>query len=219
MASRQALLEYIQAAKMHGASDDFLLALLKEAGWPNKEIFLAFEEHYRSLTGLAVPGQRGAGERAKDAFLYLLSFATLATWTVAVGSIFFTLIDTHFPDPLNRAAQPLRLYNLANNLAALIVAFPIYLLVTRLIIRGLEQSPEARESGVRKWLTYIAMLIAVGIVIGDLVTFLTYFLRGDLTVRFVLKVVVVLVIAGGVLLYYLGSLRRPDAELVAHESA
>ena len=108
---------------------------------------------------------------------------------------------------------------LADNLAALIVAFPIYLFVVRLILRTLRQNPEGSESPVRKWLTYLAMLIAVGIVIGDLVTFLAYFLRGDLTVRFVLKDVVVLVIAGGVLLYYLGSLRRPVAQGAAPEHA
>jgi hypothetical protein len=44
--------------------------------------------------------------------------------------------------------------------------------------------------------------------IGDVVTFLAYLLRGDLDVRFVLKVVTVLVIAGGVFAYYLDSLRR-----------
>jgi hypothetical protein len=44
--------------------------------------------------------------------------------------------------------------------------------------------------------------------IGDVVTFLAYFLRGDLDTRFVLKVVTVLVIATGVFAYYLDSLRR-----------
>jgi uncharacterized protein (UPF0333 family) len=42
---------------------------------------------------------------------------------------------------------------------------------------------------------------------GDLITFLAFFLRGDLTVRFVLKVLTVLVIAGGIFLYYLASLK------------
>jgi hypothetical protein len=218
MANREALLEYIQAAKSHGASDDFLLTLLRETGWPDREIFGAFERHYEVLTGLPVPGRRSGGERAKEAFFYLLSFATLGTWTMALGSIFFTLIDTHFPDPLT-PPQPFRVHDLADNLAALIVAFPIYLFVAHLILRTLRQNPEGSESPVRKWLTYLAMLIAVGIVIGDLVTFLAYFLRGDLTVRFVLKVVVVLVIAGGVLLYYFGSLRRPVAQGAAPEHA
>lgn len=49
-----------------------------------------------------------------------------------------------------------------------------------------------------KWLTYIAVVITAGTMIGDVVTFLAFFLRGDLNARFVLKVAPVLVIAGGV---------------------
>jgi hypothetical protein len=80
--------------------------------------------------------------------------------------------------------------------------------VMRYIIRELETHPEKLESAVRKWLTYIALLIAAGVVLGDLITFLTYFLRGELTARFVAKVAVVLVIAGGVFWYYIGSLQK-----------
>jgi hypothetical protein len=82
--------------------------------------------------------------------------------------------------------------------------------VTRYIVREFETHPEKLESAVRKWLTYIALLIAAGVVVGDLITFLTLFLRGELTARFVAKVVTVLLIAGGVFWYYLGSLRRAE---------
>ena len=88
------------------------------------------------------------------------------------------------------------------------MAFPIYLLVQWFILGDLHAHPENCESGVRKWLTYIALFLAAGVVIGDLITFLAYFLRGELTVRFVLKVITVLVIAGGVFWYYLASLRQ-----------
>jgi hypothetical protein len=84
----------------------------------------------------------------------------------------------------------------------------LFLLVTWGIVRGVRRQPERIESSVRKWLTYIALVIAASTVIGDIVTFLAYLLRGDLDTRFVLKVVTVLVIAGGVFAYYLDSLRR-----------
>lgn len=99
-------------------------------------------------------------------------------------------------------------------MACIIVAFPVFLFVTRFTLRQLKSHPDKLESGVRKWLTYIALLIAAGIVIGDLITFLAYFLRGELTMRFVSKVFTVLVIAGGIFWYYLDSLRggAEDAE-------
>jgi hypothetical protein len=89
----------------------------------------------------------------------------------------------------------------------MIVAFPVYLLAMRSILREVRLHPEKLDSPVRKWLTYIALLIAAGVVVGDLISFLTYFLRGELTARFVTKISVVLVIAGGVFWYYLGSLQ------------
>lgn len=117
--------------------------------------------------------------------------------------------------------DPLALHNYApgvssqisSELAALIVTFPLYLYVMKVILSETRQAPEKLESGVRKWLTYIARLIAAGVMIGDLVTFLTSYLRGEVTARFVAKVAVTLAISGGVFWYYLGPLH--DARKVA----
>ena len=94
-------------------------------------------------------------------------------------------------------------------MASLIIAYPVYLLIMRMLIRGVQTSPEKLDSGVRKWLTYIALLIASSTVIGDLITFLSHFLRGELTTHFVLRVLTVFVIAGGVFWYYLLWLEKP----------
>src|SRR5579884_733101 len=208
---RTSLDGFIEAARAHGASDDVLVGLLERRGWPRKEIYRAFGALYERLTGLEIPARGArAAESARDAFLYLLSFGTLATWTCGLGSLLFTLIDLQFSDPLDQRtfdAEP----NLAISgaMASIIVAFPIYMFAMRLLIHGVERQPERLESGVRKWLTYIALLIAAGTVIGDLVTFLSHFLRGELTARFVLKVATVFGIAGGVFSYYLLWLERP----------
>ena len=49
---------------------------------------------------------------------------------------------------------------------------------------------------------------AAAVMIGDVVTFLAYYLRGELSSRFVAKVALTLLISGGVFWYYLGSLRE-----------
>jgi uncharacterized membrane protein YidH (DUF202 family) len=74
-------------------------------------------------------------------------------------------------------------------------------------------SPERLESGVRRWLTYIALLLTASGVVCDLIVFLNAFLQGGLTTRFVLKVLTAFVICGAIFMYYLGSLRwdRHDA--------
>src|SRR5258707_15655480 len=92
------LARFIEAAKAKGAADAFLVELLKERGWPEKDIYEAFASHYEALTGVDVPSHGSGAEAAKDAFFYLLSFATLATWTIALASAWYTFIEIWFPD-------------------------------------------------------------------------------------------------------------------------
>jgi hypothetical protein len=209
------LLEFIESAKSQGASDDSLIGLLKGHGWPQDAVYEALAIHYEKLTGLEIPTRRRAGAAAKDAFYYLLAFSTLATWTIGFGSLMFTLIETWIADPLtpNSYGNPAYANSaLASSIASIIVAFPIYLFVMRLIIREVRLDPEKLESGVRKWLTYIALLIATGVMIGDLVTVLTFFLRGEFTSRFLAEASTVIVISGAVLWYYLGELKRHPSD-------
>jgi hypothetical protein len=199
---------FIEAAKSKGAPDETLAGLLRERGWTAKEVSAAFGRYYERLTGLVAPVRNAkTGEAARDAFLYLLAFSTLATWATALGALLFSYYDRWFPDPLARGYAGSR-WDISWQLACIIVAFPLYVLVTRAILRGLEQEPQKTDSGVRKWLTYMALLIAAGILVGDLITFLSYFLNGELTAHFVLKVVTVIAIAGGIIWYYMGTLKE-----------
>jgi hypothetical protein len=203
------LMRFITAAKEKDASDESIVEMLETAGWPRAEVWRSLTSYYESLTGVAAPVGRKSTTPAKDAFFYLLAFSTLATWTLALGSICFILIDDWIPDPLSGYSYGYHvLGQIPAELAALIVTFPIYLLVMRVIVSETRRAPEKLDSGVRKWLTYIALLIAAGVMIGDIITFLTYFLKGDLTARFVWKVGLTLAISGGVFWYYFGSLRE-----------
>ena len=219
MNSASDLKQFLEAARSQGASDETLLALLRGREWPEEDVYRLLADHFEVRTGIQVPTYKRSSS-AKDAFLYLFCFATLATWSLALGSILFTLIERWFPDPL-AATYSYRgaYYQIADSLACVIIAFPIYLWITRSILREMELHPEKLQSSVRKWLTYIALLIAAGIVVGDLITFLTYFLRGELTARFVAKAATVFLIAGGIFWYYFGSLRKADLVGAAATSA
>jgi hypothetical protein len=210
MRNDAALREFLDAAKAQGATDETLAGVLRGRGWSEEDIYRALADHYERHSGLQIPDYQRSGS-AKDAFLYLLSFTTLATWTIGAGSVIFTLIDRWFKDPLSPADGSYyanSYYEMADALACVIVAFPIYVFVMRYIVRELAGHPGKLDSPVRKWLTYLALLIAACVVVGDLISFLTYFLRGEITARFVAKSSVVIVLAGGVFWYYFGSLQR-----------
>jgi len=215
------LSQFIEAAKSKGATDEFLAAFLMRRGWPAEDVYAALGDYWECQTGLAIPERTGRGESSRDAFLYLLSFATLATWTSALGSMLFQFIDHWLPDPVT----PAQIYSLRAavtwQMASIAVAFPIFLLVMRTILREALDGPERIQSGVRRWLTYIALLLTAGGMICDLIWFLDYFLTGELTSRFVLKSATVMLICGAIFVYYLGSLhwdRHTDVALVRSRS-
>ncbi len=203
---------FIERAKASGASEQSLVGILTARGWPEKEVYEALARHYEQVTGIEIPSRGGTGTAAKEAFFYLLIFATLATWTVGLGSLAFTLIDHWLPDTLFSGGytQAYEIYNIAAAVASVLVAFPIYLLVSAAAISDARKNPEKSSSPVRKWLTYMALVIAAGAFIGDLITILTYLLRGEVTSRFMAKALVVLLLSGGVFYYYFFGLRKPE---------
>lgn len=186
--------------------------MLRARGWRDREIYKALGQHYSNIAGIDLPARTGSAAGARDAFYYLLVFSTLATWTIAVGSLAFQLIDRWFADPLFTSPYAqIATYEITWALAAILIAFPLYLLISRTIVREVAADPEKLDSGIRKWLTYMALVIAAGIFMGDLITALAFLLRGELTSRFVAKSFVVLMLSGGVFYYYFGGLRKAEA--------
>jgi hypothetical protein len=204
---------FIGVAKEHRLDDETLVGLLRKNGWSERRVYGALSAYYADILHTPIPKRGGSGENARDAFFYLLNFITLASWTTALGRIGYTLIARAFPDPAVSVAyaQPLRT-EIAWQLAAVIVTFPIFAYVHRTIARQLRLRPDLYESGVRKWLTYVALVVAALVVICDGVWFLSAFLLGQLTVSFFLDSLVLLVLGGGVFGYYLTTIDGPRGE-------
>ncbi len=198
--------EYVAALKQKGADDQAVVAILRNAGWPEKEAVSALAFYYETQTGLAIPARPRAIGGPREAFLHLLSFSTLGTWCISAGALWFTLIESWFPDPAVRVnGNPMA--GMSRGLASVLVAFPVFMLVMRVVWRELAGQPAQADSAIRRWLTYLALLAAACTLIGDLVVFVDFLLGGEITVRFVAKVLVVLVLAGGVFWFYLRSLQ------------
>jgi hypothetical protein len=204
--------EFIEKALTAGMPHQSLVGVLAANGWSEKEIYGALADHYGRQTGIAIPRRTGAGASSKEAFLYLLIFATLATWTLGLGQLAFALIERWMADPLfNGYQQASEAYAITMSLAKIIVAFPFYLLISRTVVRDTRAHPEKLDSSIRKWLTYLALVIAAAIFMGDLIAALDYLLRGELTLRFIGKWFTVGALSGGVFYYYFGGLRKTDA--------
>jgi hypothetical protein len=205
------LAEFIEKALAAGIPQQSLVGILTARGWPEKEVYDALGNHYQRITGIEVPPRVSVATSAKDAFFYLLIFSTLATWAVALGCLAFALIDRWIPDPLfNGYQQNFDSYTITWSLASIIVAFPLYLLISRAVTVEAARHPEKLDSAVRKWLTYLALVIAACVFMGDLIAVLTHLLRGELTSHFLAKAFVVLALSGGIIFNYFSGLRRTE---------
>jgi uncharacterized protein DUF5671 len=207
--------EFIQNSLDAGIPLPSFVGLLTARGWTEKQAYSALADHYQRQTGIEVPPRPNSGASARDAFFYLLIFSTLSVWTLSLGCLAFSLIERWLADPLfRRYGGTFNTYTVTMSLAAVIVAFPLYLLVSRVVLREAAADPDKLESGIRKWLTYMALVIAASVFMGDLITTLAYLLRGELTSRFLAKCFVVLVLSSGVFWYYFGGLRKTEKAAV-----
>lgn len=123
--------------------------------------------------------------------------------------LLFGIITLLFPDTADSyyeytsASSSIRL-----GIALVIVFFPAYLFLTRLVNQARRNAIEnAAYVGLAKWLLYLSLLIGGLVLLGDLATTIMTYLNGDLTVRFALKALSVLVVTGAASLYYLMDVR------------
>ena len=141
-------------------------------------------------------------------------FTALYTWATSLILLFITYIDFAFPDPAWRTsyyALEAALSNIRASLAALIVSFPIFLILWRFLLREVQRHPEKAKGAIRRWLGYLSLFVGAVTLSADAITFVYYLFEGQLTVRFLLKVTVLFLIAGG-LVYYLAFTLRSETE-------
>lgn len=203
--------DFIDASLRAGKSRDEIRAALTEAGWANEQIADGFRFFADVPFPVPVPRPR-AHLSARDAFMYLLLFGTLYISAYQLGSLLFAFINLALRDGLAIYEIEGARRGIRWSTASLIVAFPVFLWLSIRLTREAAADPARRQSAVRRWLTYLTLLIAAAIIVGDLITLVYNLLSGDLTLRFVLKVLVVGIITGVIFGYFLHAIRRDDED-------
>ena len=203
--------DFIDSALRAGKSRNEIADALVSAGWPREQIADGLKCFADVSFPVPVPKPR-AQLSARDAFLYLLMFGTLYVCAFQMGNLLFDFINLAFPDELRefeaRAAGP----SIRWATASLIIAFPLFLWLHTKLQREVQRVPARRQSAVRRWLVYLTLLIAASVLLGDLITLVYNLLSGELSVRFVLKVLVVAAIAGCGFGYFLRLIRQDGVE-------
>lgn len=143
----------------------------------------------------------------KDFFLWLGAMAALYGSVISLITLLFQYIDYAFPDPLQYYYVEPYSSGIRFAMASLMVLVPLALVLMRLLRSDMAAMPEKKDLWVRRWALVLTVFIGGAVIVGDLITLINYFLGGDLTTRFLLKVVVVLGVAGAVFLHFLADIR------------
>ena len=208
------LTQFVRDALARGVPRDTIRAKLAEARWRPEEIDAALASWADTEFPIPVPRRR-AYLSAREAFLYLVLFVTLYTSAFNVGAMLFQFIERWLPDPATARGWSGSRFSpngVRDSAAALLIAVPVFIWLSRYVGRLMAQEPDKRGSKVRKWLTYLTLFVAAIVFLGDLVFLVSRLLGGELPPRFVAKVVVVGTIAGYVFGHYLADLRRDEDE-------
>lgn len=209
-AATQELELFVREALARGASKQDIAAALDAAGWEHAQVQSALDAWADAPFAVPVPRPRPYLS-AREAFLYLLLFATLYLSAWHLGSLLFDLVNLAFPDPADAPyARDRTGSSMRWSVAGLLIAFPVFVFVARHLARELAGSPVRRLSAVRRWLTYLTLFVAATVLIGDMIVLVYNLLGGALSARFLLKVLVVALIAGTVFGWYLQDLRREE---------
>ncbi|MEX2052370.1 MAG: DUF5671 domain-containing protein [Candidatus Paceibacterota bacterium] len=149
-------------------------------------------------------------------FLCVGVLVTLITSVVSFLNLIFETLNKRFPDALNASYQygynTYDYESIRASLATLIIVFPIFLAITYYWRKFSSEGMTSLDEMFKKWVMYIILFLSAVISAVDLIVLVRYFISGEITSRFILKVLAVLIVAGLIGLYYLHILRREGSQ-------
>ena len=203
--------DFIRQALLHAKRPE-VEAILLDAGWPARQVSSALAAYADRDFPVPVPRPR-VSLSSQDAFFYLVLFSSLYFATYHLCSALFDFINLAWLDNgLGDRAEHIR-QSLRWSVAAMIISFPLFMFMSWRVGRDLDANPAARRlSPVRRWLTYLTLFLAALTLVGDLTTLVYNMLGGELSTRFLLKVLSLALVGLSVFGYYLWDLRREEQQ-------
>lgn len=216
------LYNYVQSQKSVGKSDHEIETELRLAGWadadisgamsdPLPQVTVSPESLDKSVTPVtfvfkpAIP--------VVEIFTKFFSFKLLAVFAISLGTLYFQVINHYFSDPLSKisgsgyygygyyySSYATRIIHYA--MAAVLVSLPLYLALLWRWIGLFDRIPNKPESRITKWTTHLVIIMAAAVMVGDFVSLIYNFLEGEFASRIILKGLIVAVIAGAVIVFY-----------------
>ncbi len=143
----------------------------------------------------------------KDFFLWAGAVIALYVAVFNYIALVWNYVDYAMPDPLDYYPSDPYQSGISWEMAALIVLTPAFLALMYLIRRDMRKDQSRKEIWVRRWALYLTVFVAGAAIVGDLIFVLYTFLNGEeITTRFILKALVVLLVAAVGLMHFLADI-------------
>lgn len=137
----------------------------------------------------------------------MLSLVALIFMALSTGMIFFQVINKVVADALV-GFQGYSDEIMKFAISAIIIATPLYYWMLRLIKKAFKKGELKVDSGIRRWLTYFILFVSAVVAIGWLIGTINSWLSGELSLKFILKTLSVLVITGIIFSYYFYDIKQ-----------
>ncbi|MDO8523530.1 MAG: DUF5671 domain-containing protein [bacterium] len=151
----------------------------------------------------------------KEFFLNLAVFAMLYVVAYVLIVLVNNCIDYFLPDTL--FGGHMSIYSMRWEIALLIVTFPGFLIVSRVLGKIYTSEPAQQKARARQWLLYLTLFVTGITMVVIIVTVVFGLLMGELTTSLALKALVVFLVSGAVFEYHrqIGSDRATLSKLGA----
>ncbi len=197
-----------------GARKDEIKEQVLAVGWSEDEFDFSYAQALKDF-GIPTPEENSRARFSKktttlEVVLNLFSFILLGVVAFALGTLYLEIIDKYFPDLIvdNKSSSSYQSRSQVSisavhySMASLIIAFPLFFFVMRMWLRKFRKDEGRVESKLTKWITYLVLLVTSIIIVGDLISILFTFFQGEMSMRFFLKALIFLIIAGIIFGFY-----------------
>ena len=134
---------------------------------------------------------------------FFISLGVLIALITSVSSfliLFFETLNKKFPDVLTATYQygynSYSYDSIRSTLATLIIFFPVFLVLSFYWRKISKSDLGSKDNIIFKWMIYLIIFIASLVIVIDLVTLVNYFVSGEITSRFIYKVIGAALVAG-----------------------
>ncbi|WP_072389896.1 DUF5671 domain-containing protein [Hyphomicrobium sp. CS1BSMeth3] len=206
MDAKDPLVQFVREALLAGKSRAEIQSVLQASGWSSKEADSALAAYSDVPFIPPVPRPR-LRLTARDAFVYLLLFTALGISAWQLIWLIFSILNLVLPDPVDYAyVERQSADQIRWGIASLVVSVPAFVAMTLYTDRKIAQDAGHQRSLVRNWLTYLALFVSALSFLGVAVYVIYSFLKGEITLRFILKAATVALVSAGIFVFYLRGL-------------